>query len=122
VAAFLQSIDYPAWALHALILIPLAGGIVVALLPDPRHAKWAALGITLAEFGVSLGLWWGFELGTASMQFEVSHVWMRAWGVSYHLGVDGISLMMILLTTFTMPLAVLGSFNYIKEYFSYELE
>jgi len=113
VREFLQAVAYPAWALHALILLPLAGGAAVALLRDPRAAKWAALWLTVAEWVVSLGLWYGFELGTASMQFEVSHAWLPAWGVRYHLGVDGISLMMVLLTTFTMPLAVLGSFQYI---------
>jgi NADH-quinone oxidoreductase subunit M len=50
------------------------------------------------------------------MQFEVVHAWIPSMGIMYHLGLDGISLMMVLLTTFTMPLAVLGSFTYITEH------
>ena len=52
---------------------------------------------------------------TPLMQFEVYREWIPAWGIAYNLGIDGISLFMVLLTTFTMPLAVLGSWNYIKE-------
>ena len=114
-SAFLQAIGYPAWALHTLILLPVVGALVLMVQPVERHVKWTALGFALAELIVSLGLWYGFELGTASMQFEASHEWMHQWGVTYHVGVDGISLMMVLLTTFTMPLAVLGSFSYIKK-------
>jgi NADH-quinone oxidoreductase subunit M len=111
---FLVDIGYRSWALEMLMVLPVAAAVVV-LLSSTEHAKWIALWATLAEFVVSAGLWWAFEPGTAAMQFEVRHAWMPGWGITYHLGVDGISLFMVLLTTFTMPLAVLGSFNYIKQ-------
>jgi NADH-quinone oxidoreductase subunit M len=95
-------------------VIPLVAGIVVMLRPA-SEAKLLALAGSLLEFIVSLPLWWLFEAGTAAFQFEVSHAWIPAWGVTYRLGLDGISLFMVLLTTFTMPLAVLGSWSYITE-------
>jgi hypothetical protein len=112
---FLLSIGYRSWALDMLMALPLAAALIV-LLSRAEHAKWIALWVTLAEFVISSGLWWAFEPGTAAMQFEVRHAWIPDWGITYYLGVDGISLFMVLLTTFTMPLAVLGSFNYIKQH------
>jgi NADH-quinone oxidoreductase subunit M len=74
-----------------------------------------AFGWSLGIFVLSLGLWWAFDAGVGSLQMASSTPWIEAWGVSYALGVDGISLFMILLTTFTGPLAILGSFNYITK-------
>ena len=110
----LQSIGYSTWVLDVLMIVPLLGAALLMFMPEAT-AKWTALWITLAEFIVSVGMWWSFDPGTAAMQFEVVHEWIPAWGISYRLGVDGISIFMVLLTTFTMPLAVLGSWNYIKE-------
>ncbi|MFB3106319.1 MAG: NuoM family protein, partial [Pseudomonadales bacterium] len=113
-SGFLESIGYDGWVLHAIMIIPLLGAMTV--MSGPSHlAKKIALWFALGEFVVSLGLWWAFDPGTPLMQFEVYREWIPAWGIAYHLGIDGISLFMVLLTTFTMPLAVLGSWNYIKE-------
>jgi NADH-quinone oxidoreductase subunit M len=109
----LQSIGYAGWALHALIWLPLLGmGLV--LWADERRAKHIAFWWSLGVFVVSLGLWWAFDPASGAMQLESSTPWISTWGVSYALGVDGISLFMVLLTTFTTALAILGSFNYIK--------
>ena len=110
----LASIGYGTWVLDVLMIVPLVGAVAVMLRPS-REAKWIALWVTLIEFVVSIGLWWAFVPETAAMQFEVRHEWVPAWGITYHLGADGISLFMVLLTTFTMPLAVLGSWSYITE-------
>ena len=111
---FLESVGYGDWVLHAIMIIPLLGAMTV--MSGPAHlAKKIALWFALAEFVVSLGLWWAFDPRTPLMQFEVYREWIPAWGIAYNLGIDGISLFMVLLTTFTMPLAVLGSWNYIKE-------
>ncbi|MCH7475225.1 MAG: Fe-S-binding domain-containing protein, partial [Gemmatimonadetes bacterium] len=117
-SALLSGIGYERWVLDALMILPLVGALGVALGPQlwPAVAvKKIALGVALAEFVVSMGLWWAFDPTIASMQFEVQHDWIPEWGVTYHLGIDGISLFMVLLTTFTMPLAVLSSWNYITE-------
>jgi NADH-quinone oxidoreductase subunit M len=107
----LSGLGYQRWTLDALLLLPLLGAVLVLLRPEAQ-AKRLALYLTLAEFVVSLGLWWTFR-PSAEMQFEVMRAWIPAWGISYHLGVDGISLFLLLLTTLTMPLAVLGSWTYI---------
>jgi NADH-quinone oxidoreductase subunit M len=114
-ANFLLSIGYSTWVLDVLMILPVIGAGVV-LLGGEATAKRTALWVALAEFVVSAGLWWAFDAGSSAVQFEVMHSWIPAWGITYHLGVDGISLFMVLLTTFTTPLAVLGSWNYIKEY------
>ena len=112
--ALLFGIGYERWVLEAIMVIPLLGAIAIMLRPT-EEAKKIALGVALAEFVVSVGLWWAFDPTVATMQFEVRHNWIPDWGVTYHVGIDGISLFMVLLTTFTMPLAVLSSWKYITE-------
>jgi NADH-quinone oxidoreductase subunit M len=110
----LMAFGYEQWVLNALLVLPLAGALTVLAAP-PTGAKHLALAVTIAEFLVSLGLWWAYDPGVSAMQFAFWTPWVPAFGISYHVALDGISLFMVLLTTFTMPLAVLGSFNYIQE-------
>src|SRR5262245_38191682 len=112
--AMLNAIGYPQWILHVLLALPLLG-IVPVLLGSPERAKRTALVVTIVEFVLSLGLWWAVDTGPGTLQLQVSLPWIPAWGVSYAVGIDGISLMMVLLTTLLMPLCVIGSWNYIKE-------
>ncbi len=106
--------NYGNWILDLLLALPLVVALVILLGPAPAAKRVALIG-ALLEFACSVPLWWMFETGTAAMQFGISHAWIPGWGVTFTLGLDGISLFMVLLTTFTMPLAVLGSWNYIKE-------
>jgi NADH-quinone oxidoreductase subunit M len=106
----LQSIGYDRWILHALVLLPLAG-VVPVLLGDERSAKRMALVITTLEFLLSAGLWWAFDPGQGGMQLVSSTPWIPRWGISYRVGIDGISLFMVLLTTVMMPLSVLASWS-----------
>jgi len=108
------SMGYDRWILDVLMIVPMLGAALVMLRPAGQ-AKYIAFGVALFELFLSIGVWHRFDPTTAAMQFEVIHQWIPAWGVTYHLGVDGISLFMVLLTTFTMPLAVLGSWKYITE-------
>lgn len=111
----LNIVAYDSWALHALIWLPLVGMGHVLWAPEDR-AKHIALRWSLAVFVLSLGLWWAYDPSQgAGYQLASSDPWITVWGVSYALGVDGISLFMVLLSTFTTPLAILGSFNYIRE-------
>ena len=110
--AFLQSIAYGQWILHALILLPLVG-VVPVLLGEERSAKRTALVVTTLEFVLSVGLWWALDPARGGLQLISTHPWIPTWGIHYRLGVDGISLVMVLLTTALMPLSVLGSWNYI---------
>ena len=112
--ALLDAVGYDLWILHALIWLPLAGVAGVLLAPEHR-AKEVAFGWTAAIFVLSLGLWWSFDATGPLFQLTSSVTWIGIWGVNYALGVDGISLFMVLLTTFIMPVAILGAFRYIRE-------
>ncbi len=107
---WLTSLAYQRWAIQALLLIPLAGALVVAVAPAAL-AKRLALAVTLGEFVVSLGLWCLFNPDGPPMQFVSAAPWIPAWGISYRVGLDGMSLTMVLLTTLLMPLSVLGSWS-----------
>jgi NADH-quinone oxidoreductase subunit M len=112
--ALLDAVGYDLWILHALIWLPLLGGVGVLLSPEDR-AKEFAFGWTSALFVLSLGLWWSFDKSGSLFQLQSSIPWVEMWGVHYALGVDGISLFMVLLTTFIVPIAILGSFRYIQK-------
>ena len=111
----LNALAYESWVLHALIWLPLLGMVHVLWAAEDR-AKELALGWSLVVFVLSVGLWWAYDpdLG-GGYQLSSSLPWIEAWGVNYALGLDGISLFMVMLSTFTTPLAILGSFNYIKK-------
>ena len=111
---FLASVGYNRWVIDALIAIPLFTAALIMFGPE-RLTREIALAGTLVEFVVSTGLWWAYDPSTAAMQFQMAREWIPQWGIAYRVGIDGISLFMILLTTFTMPLAVLGSWNYITD-------
>jgi NADH-quinone oxidoreductase subunit M len=73
-----------------------------------------ALVTFLIEFVVSLGLWWAFDAADGRWQFAVDVPWIPSWGARFAIGIDGMALMMILLTTFIMVLSSLGSWTYIR--------
>ena len=99
------------------ILLPAAAGL--AIFAIPRENSGALKGFTLAAslltFLISLRLWSGFDPGAAAFQFTLDQSWLPSYGINYFLGIDGVSLLMILLTTLLMPISVLASFSYIKE-------
>src|SRR6266496_2683923 len=102
---------YAQAVLTLLIAWPALAAVAVLLAP-PRWAKHLALAASLIEFAISVPLWWTFA-PTGGMQAQLDLAWIPAWGIRYTVGVDGISLFMILLTTFLVPLSILGSYNYI---------
>jgi NADH-quinone oxidoreductase subunit M len=103
--------------LSLLTFLPLAGALVmlVFMRGRPNAYKTTALVTTLATFGLSLYLATQFQTGTADYQFVENSSWIASLGVSYHMGVDGISLLMMLLTTVLSVVAILGSWNSIKD-------
>jgi NADH-quinone oxidoreductase subunit M len=111
---FLASIGYQRWVLSALLVLPLVGALAVMVVPA-RRLRETALAFSLAEFVVSLGLWFAYDQSNAAMQFTLTLPWLPDWGIMYRVGVDGISLMLVLLTTGLTPLAVLSSWEYIHE-------
>ncbi|HEU4955017.1 MAG TPA: NADH-quinone oxidoreductase subunit M [Gemmatimonadales bacterium] len=112
--AFLDSIAYGSWILHALVFLPLIGVVPVVLGPE-ASAKRTALVVTTLEFLLSVGLWWALDPSSGSLQLVSDNPWIPAWGISYRVGLDGISLVMVLLTTALMPLSVLASWRYITQ-------
>ncbi|MFN7176899.1 MAG: NADH-quinone oxidoreductase subunit M [Thermaurantiacus sp.] len=104
--------------LSAMILLPLVAAMVLLLLPGDEaaratRARWIALGTTLALFVGGLLLWSRFDTSTAAFQFtERAEVFGGVF--SWHLGIDGISLVLILLSVFLMPLCILASWASIK--------
>jgi NADH-quinone oxidoreductase subunit M len=104
--------------LTVITFLPLLGVPALLLLRSEDH-KWIrriALAVSLAEFVISLFLLPGFEAGNARYQFAEFHDWIGRANIHYHLGVDGISLFLVLLTTFLTPLAILCSWEAIRQY------
>ena len=95
--------------LSILVWLPVAGGILTLLLGDARvaAARWVALVTAVATFLLSLPLWVHFTIGTADFQFVERASWIPTFHADYHLGVDGISMPLILLTAFiTIPVVI----------------
>ena len=102
--------------LTLILFFPVLGAIFILFVPNQqvKLIRWAALGFSLVSFGISLYLWAAFDASKAGFQFEAQYWWYKAIGSSYHVGIDGLSLTMVLLTTLLMPLSILASFS-IKE-------
>ena len=103
--------DFP--FLDLTIFLPLLGAIAIGFIPKERTdaIRLAALGVALATFVVSLGILVNFDAGTSVFQLGSDIAWIEDWGIRYITGIDGISLWMVMLTTFLVPLAVLASWN-----------
>ncbi|MBI3107768.1 MAG: NADH-quinone oxidoreductase subunit M [Candidatus Rokubacteria bacterium] len=102
--------------LSAVTFLPALGALIIALLPrgQERLARALALLTALAALVISLPLYTGFDAGQAAYQFVENRDWVPSLGIAYHLGIDGISLLLVLLTTFLMPLAILSSWHSIE--------
>lgn len=98
--------------LTVLIALPAITALVILLLPDPSRetVRGAALLGSAATFAASLGMLFRFT-PTAGFQLRETLPWIPQWGVEYRLGVDGISLFLVLLTTFILPLVIIAAWN-----------
>jgi NADH-quinone oxidoreductase subunit M len=94
--------------------LPIVGVLFIALLKQDeagaRNARWIALWTTLITLAVSLNLVWRFDAGSPEFQFVEKHAWLGGYG-TYHMGVDGISLPLVILTTAIMPLCIAASWR-----------
>ena len=102
--------------LSLVIWVPILGGLVVLAAGRVRalDVRWIALAFTVLVFGLSIPLYTSFDVTTAAMQFVEKLPWISAYHVNYYLGVDGISMPLILLTTFTTILVVLAGWRVIQ--------
>jgi NADH-quinone oxidoreductase subunit M len=102
--------------LTLILLAPLAGAVVVALLPDRgKLPAWIALLTSLATFVFTLHLPVHFLLGQSGFQFEIDKPWIDNPAIHYHVGVDGLSMWMVALVGLLAPAGVIASWNAIKE-------
>ncbi|MAS35921.1 MAG: Fe-S-binding domain-containing protein [Anaerolineaceae bacterium] len=95
------------------LFLPLIGMFVLLFMKDERveNIKWTALGFSLATFVASLVLWAGFDNSNPDLQMVQRLNWLPQYNISYYVGIDGLSLLLVILTTFIMPLAILSSFR-----------
>ena len=107
----------PANILSWLVWLPIAAGALVVLLGDRRIAvgRWLALAATIATLALCVPLWCEFDRATAALQFVQREPWIGAVNAWYYLGIDGISLPLIVLTAFTTPLVVLAAWTGIEK-------
>jgi NADH-quinone oxidoreductase subunit M len=106
--AMMQSSHLLSW----LIWLPIVGGFaVLGLNHRATLARWASLGISVLALILSIPLWSWFKIGTAEMQFVERAPWISTIHAEYYIGVDGISMPLILLTTFTTVLVVIASWQ-----------
>ncbi|MCA1957086.1 MAG: NADH-quinone oxidoreductase subunit M, partial [Nitrospira sp.] len=99
--------------LTVLIFLPLAGAAVLCLVKESA-VRPIAFGITIAEFAIAAPLWRLFDPSSASMQFTEQAVWISRPSIQYHVGLDGISLPLVLMTTVLLPLCVLISWRSVE--------
>ncbi len=103
--------------LSLLIWLPIIGGFAVLATgadKNPGLAKLISLAVAILTFAASIPLYTSFDLTTANMQFEEKLSWIEAFSINYHLGVDGFSMPLILLTTFTTVLVVISGWQVIQ--------
>lgn len=100
--------------LSFLIWLPIVGGLGVLIVGDRLGAKQFALGVALVTFLLSLPLYVGFNAADAGMQFVEKYLWIDTFNIHYHLGVDGLSMPLILLNTFITVLVVIAGWEVIK--------
>ncbi|RFC65251.1 NADH-quinone oxidoreductase subunit M [Fulvimarina endophytica] len=108
--------DWP--ILSTVTFLPLVGALLILFIQDDnelarRNIRNVALMTTVFTFVVSLWIWGEFDYETTGFQFVEQAEWLGT-GITYHMGVDGISMLFVILTTFLMPLCVLASFESVK--------
>ncbi|HEV2755245.1 MAG TPA: NADH-quinone oxidoreductase subunit M [Actinomycetota bacterium] len=103
--------------LDLVIFLPLAGALLLGLLPKGNVDlfRFGAFAVTIATFILSAGVLMQFDSSDAGFQLGSSLEWIPEWGIGYETGIDGVSLWMVMLTTFLMPLAVLASWTVTKQ-------
>jgi len=108
------------YLLTFIIFSPLVGVLLLILLQKSSAQVHRIVGLltSLVTFVLSIPLFFGFQVGTDPMQFTQQVPWISQWGINYFVGIDGISLFLILLTTFITPIILLSAWNAIKEHVS----
>ena len=103
--------------LSILVWLPIVGGALALALGNQRAqtARWLALTVAVATFALSIPLLTGFDYFTSGLQFVEQREWIPAYDIQYHLGADGISVALIVLTTLTTALVLIGAWGSIDK-------
>lgn len=101
--------------LTTVVFLPAVFALIMAIWPNERSLRPLALGLALIEFVLSLKILQGYDAASPALQFVEKHMWIERFGIQYFLGLDGISLWLVLLTTFLTPIIILASWTSIDK-------
>lgn len=101
--------------LSSIVFLPLLFALVVAVWPNSKTVRHLALGLSVIEFLLSLAIFRQFDPSSSGLQMVEKFMWIERFGIQYFMGIDGISLWLVLLTTFLTPIIILGSWTAISE-------
>ncbi len=101
--------------LSVITFLPILFALVVWFLPNEKHVRPVSLGLSIVHFFVSIVLLVKFDISSAGLQFVEQTPWVQSAGISYFLGVDGISIWLVILTTFLTPITILGGWTSIQK-------
>jgi NADH-quinone oxidoreductase subunit M len=99
--------------LTILTVLPVIGALVVLALPgrNANLVRWSALAFSILSLGLTLVLWSHFDSSSGALQFQQRHLWIAPLGVEYHVGIDGLGLLMLLLSSIVVPIGILASWH-----------
>src|SRR3990170_2938553 len=105
--------------LTLLTFFPLVGVLILFLIPSDRKdaLRWTALGVSLVTFGISIWVLTMFNASSPDLQLVAQYDWITVagWNIQYYLGVDGLSILLVLLTTFLTPISILSTWTAVEE-------
>src|SRR5512141_3499300 len=103
--------------LNFVVWLPIAGMLAIALIPASQEnmVRQVSLWLMIVQFVLTALLYVNFDAAATGLQFETRVPWIESWGVSYHIGLDGINVLLVLLTAFLGPLVVWGAFTAIQK-------
>jgi NADH-quinone oxidoreductase subunit M len=99
--------------LSLVTFVPLVGALAILAMPKPASARWIALGTTIVTFVLSLMVWAAFDPANSGFQLVEKHDWLGG-GIAYHMGVDGISMLFVVLTAGLMPFCIAASWESVE--------
>ena len=105
------------YLLTYLLFVPLAGGLLLLLINKEKETliRYFGLAVSVVVFIISLVLYGRFDISNSDFQFLYKYLWIPNLNISYHVGIDGISLLLVLLTTFITPLTLISSWKAINK-------
>src|SRR5512141_3338345 len=103
--------------LNFVVWLPIAGMLAIALIPASQEnmVRQVTLWLMILQFVLTALLYVNFDAAATGLQFETRVPWIESWGVNYHIGLDGINVLLVLLTAFLGPLVVWGAFTAIRK-------